>query len=69
MPRGTFTFRKVRDGAAMAASGILARRVQDLRSKRMANNVVHWEVNGKDGPALQKFLGTFSIGTSPPTTR
>ena len=35
----------------------------------MANNVVHWEVNGKDGPALQNFLGNFSIGTSPPTTR
>ena len=23
----------------------------------MANNVVHWEVNGKDGPTLQKFFG------------
>ena len=23
----------------------------------MANNVVHWEVNGKDGPALHKFFG------------
>ncbi len=23
----------------------------------MANSVVHWEINGKDGPALQKFYG------------
>ena len=23
----------------------------------MANPVVHWEVNGKDGPALHKFFG------------
>ena len=33
MPRGTFTFRKVRDGAAMAASGILARRVQGAKEQ------------------------------------
>ncbi len=23
----------------------------------MANGVVHWEINGTDGPALQKFFG------------
>ena len=23
----------------------------------MANSVVHWEINGTDGPALQKFYG------------
>ena len=30
----------------------------------MANPVVHWEVNGKDGPALHKFLATSLTGRS-----